>query len=679
MNNIDNDFLFHWDNQHMVSMAKTIIDKSVETNNLIANHKIKNDNDIKKILSLLADDITVCQSLHSICSFLMYISNSPNKSIIKAENMITQHENNLNANVNIYNKLLELQKQNLNDDDKYFVNELVRCYKKSGIELSDKNKILLQKLDKEIDATKTSIINHIYQSENKMMHIPYDKLSGMPLHIINTFENIDCDNVKIKLNSYNYNLCMTHIKKKKVRKEIDTLYTNHKYNNILEQVAKLIVYRDKHDRLLSFKNHSDYVLSNKMCNDSEYVQTFLRNLYDKFDNNINHYDVNNHIEQLKCEYGINDEMVKEYFAVGDVIDKIIKMYELMFSVKFTKLNGCSRWTNDMTIYHIQNDKVDGYLYLDLFMRDGKPKDIRCFVMQSQCMYPYASTKYIKPIITLGASFNKFKNNLCLLSYDDVIAIFHEFGHVMHHLFGKTKYIIFSGMSVEDDFIEMPSQMLEMLCYEPYIVKYLSGHYCKKDKMADMLINKIIKLKTVENELNYKKHILISNFDQIVHSSATFTKLCETSLKDNQIDKINVAFKLLYGELCKDKKASLPYEFIQLLCNSDSQHYGFLWSKMMAIDLYNAHIKDKHIDGSVGKKIVECIYQYGGMKKGLDMYGLYMNDGNDNNNMITSSDKKYYKSSSSDHKPVIKYKPVIKHHEQYDTATNNFSEIFEEPN
>jgi Zn-dependent oligopeptidase len=111
-----------------------------------------------------------------------------------------------------------------------------------------------------------------------MFEIEYDNLNGMPLHIINTFENIDTDNVKIKLNKSNYDLCMTYIHDSKVRSRIERTYSKNKYKHIMKQITELILLRDKKSKLLSYANHNEYILSSQMCKSTEQVQQFLGKL-----------------------------------------------------------------------------------------------------------------------------------------------------------------------------------------------------------------------------------------------------------------------------------------------------------------------------------------------------------------------------------------------------------------
>lgn len=728
MNTLDNDFIFHWNNynnSNIISITKTVIEKSLETNNIIMNYKIGNKLDVKKIIHLLADDITMCQSLHSICSFLQHttnnstnntdtqtsitsitstISNNPNsqRSIIKAEILLSNHENYLNSEVRIYNKLLEIRqyKNKLSGEDLQFIDKLIMCYKKSGIELSQNDKNLLQKIDKEIDTTTSLIIKHALTSDNLVINISYDHLSGMPLHIINTFENIDCDNVKIKLNRENYNLCMSYINNVKIRKGISEKYSTHKYEKIINHMAKLVVLKDKHDKLLSYNNHSEYMLSNQMCKDTEQVQLFLNKLLKKVNvvnkTKQNIWDSQYQITQWKLLNGFSNDIVKEYFEINDIIVKIIKLYELIFSIKFVKLNNVAIWCDNLMVFSIyHNNNLKGYLYLDLFNREGKYKQIRCYCLQSACMYPVASGKYIKPIVALCASFDKFMNGKSLLNYDEVVSIFHEFGHVLHHIFGKTKYVIFSGVNVEDDFIETPAQLMELLCYEPFIIKYLSDHYCKKEKLSENLINKIIMLNDLENNLSYKKDILISYFDQVIYSSTNFITLCENALVKNKTEQIQPAFEMLYnklyGELLADKtNILLPNEITQIICDSGGQYYNLLWSKMLAIDLYNENIKGKYIDGSIGTKIIDCIFKFGGTKTAFEMCALYigkpLNEPTyvESDNITKNSEEKIYETyDNSIYKQTNNVKKYTnKENDNNDndcveSVSNNFCEIIDE--
>ncbi len=100
----------------------------------------------------------------------------------------------------------------------------------------------------------------------------------------------------------------------------------------------------------------------------------------------------------------------------------------------------------------------------------------------------------------------------LLSHNEIVSLFHEFGHVMHNIFGKTKYSIFSGTNVEFDFVETPAQILENLCWNKSILKKLSSHYKTGNVLPDNIIEKMIKVKGLNIGLSYKHNIMIAIYD-----------------------------------------------------------------------------------------------------------------------------------------------------------------------
>lgn len=695
MTNIDNDFIFHWNNTNILQLTKIIIDKSNKNNDAIAKYNIINKNDVNEVLCLLADDITICESLHTMCDFLLFIdSNNKNyKDILKAKSLLSHHECVVGSRKDIYDKLIIIKNNgNLAIEDIQFVDKLINCYEKDGIKLNDNDKKVLHKVEKEIMNTKMLINDNINEYENIQIKIPYDDLDGMPLHIINSFENIDADNIKINLNKTNHELCLTYIKNINIRKLVDYNYSLNK-NDVMEHIAKLIVLHDKHAKILGYNNHCEYILENKMCNKSDQIQLFLKkslNKINKLNNDINtkiwdHYYYTN---LWKYENGYNDDLVKVYFEINSVVDKLIKLYELLFSIKFIKLNNVDKWNNDLIVFSIcdKNNNNLGYLYLDLYKRNGKINNTRCVCLQSACMYPLSLNKYIKPIIVLCMSFDKFTNGKTLLTYDDVTELFYEFGFVMHHIFGKTKYVIFSGTNVEPDFVEIPAEMLKLLSYEPYIIKYMSEHYCKKDKMSDTLINKIIQLKNLKNNLGYKKNIIMASMDQIIYSSASFVKFCETSLFENSKDIIEPGFKMLYKQLFKEivgkcnKNMYLPYDFCQIITNFDTQYYNILWSKMIAIDIFNVNIKNKEINANIGTRIIDCIYKYGGTKSGIDMYALYRGNVivlNDENIIINKTIKNNKHKKTNKIEKIKKIKKNKNNDNVVDSASNYFCEIVDE--
>ncbi|ARF09685.1 peptidase [Indivirus ILV1] len=636
--------ILNWniDPNELIKLTETIIKNSKETNDKFTD------------LETLANDINELQTFHSVCGFLQYASpnNQIRKASVKCDLMLTQYINELDLREDIYTKLLEIKKTKLNTDDSFFVDKLILNYERNGINLDKDKRELLLKIKHEISKLENGIANYICQIEKNTINLSKDQVIGIPENILTTF--IFEDNMyKIRANKNNYNICMKYISSEKVRETIEAYYSNLCSGTLMNYIAKLIVLRDKHAKMLSYKCHSDYKAFIQMVKNSNNVKNFMGELLTKlnfryvreldtlkkFNNGkqLSTHDIQYYITKWKQEYGINDNKLKEYFEFNNTISEIFKIYEKLFSITFVKLNNKNTWHPDVALYAVRNknQKLIGHLYLDVFSRDSKYKQTRCF-----CLKPAILIGQIPAVVLMSSVGinNKSGNNATLINFQDVISLFHEMAHVMHHIFGKTKYIIFSGLNVEVDFVETPAQILDLLCWEKNIIRQLSHHYQTGECLDDEIINKLVKLKNIDIGLHYKKHILISLFDQMIYSSQQIVDSIEGILKTGKIDEINKIMTNLYKQLnneimidnIKNQKYKInlnnqigvPYEWINTFLGSDAQYYCSIWSRVLSADVYNEKIKG-NISSNIGDELVEHIFQYGGTKPGYEMICNYM--------------------------------------------------------
>lgn len=712
--------------EDIMNKTDLLIKKSTNINNDIANFKVNSDNDIYRIFELLSDDINSFQSFHSICGFLQYLS--PNEKIrnacFMADLSLSKYLNELNLREDIYNKLLEIKnyilKHNImSNEDMIFIDKIIINYERQGIKLSNEHRDLLLKINHEISKFENVIIKFISRIENSPVNITHGEMTGIPNLILNMFKT-----QQPVLNKTNYNIFMKYIDNPDVRKRIESEYSN-RYNEIINYICKLVALREKHAKILSYSNYSDYTSEINMTKHSENIKNFLNELLNKLDkrytkeidtlnkiaskygnDDLNSWDIQYYITKWKQDYGVNEQMIREYFEFPQVLLQIFKIYEKIFNIKFkkVKIDPNSVWDNSVVLYVIiQNEQKVGYLYLDTNPRKGKYRQTRCFCLQPSCMYPYSSKKYRIPVIVLSSYIDNK-----LLPFLDVITFFHEMGHVMHYIFGKTKYIILSGINVENDFVETPAQLLDLLCWEKTIIKQLSCHYKTKQQLSDEVIDKIIKLKSLDLALYYKRHIMIALLDQVIYSSDKFIDMCEKLLKEDDgqglTNLLTGIYHQLHGEIMtdlnKDKRYTinlntnilLPVELIHNLCSNDAQYYCSIWSRVLSSDMYNEKIKGKELNSTIGYDLIDNIMKYGGTKPAYEMICNYMKrkpaiDGFINmHDLDADIEHSYYLTTDqikTPHTKLNKQINKIKNDSEQivqdydvDTATNRFSEVYE---
>ena len=182
------------------------------------------------------------------------------------------------------------------------------------------------------------------------------------------------------------------------------------------------------------------------------------------------------------------------------------------------------WHEDVKIFSVWDDEGEGgsfvgYLYLDLHPRPGKYGHAANFSLQPGFLYPNGTRRY--PATALVCNFSKpTETKPSLLKHDEVVTLFHELGHGIHDLAGRTKYSRFHGTSVVRDFVEAPSQMLENWCWTPSQLKFLSKHYLTGEKISDDLIEKQIRVKHVNDALFNLRQLHFGIFDMTIHTPKT---------------------------------------------------------------------------------------------------------------------------------------------------------------
>ncbi|HUT86334.1 MAG TPA: M3 family metallopeptidase, partial [Elusimicrobiales bacterium] len=302
---------------------------------------------------------------------------------------------------------------------------------------------------------------------------------------------------------------------------------------ILEKVVAL---RSKLAKLLGYKTYADYALKSKMAKTTKNAMDFVSGLTtklkikaamddDKFlkvkremtgDNlavTLNEWDWGYYADQYKKK-SLNVDMakVREYFPTYQTIRKSLDMFGRLFGVKFEKAN-IPLPHPDVLAYRVkENGKVTGYLYMDLFARDGKYTHAQCEHMISYRRLEDGS--YQKPVAFLMFTVDKTTVDL-----EEISSFYHEFGHAIHGLFSKSPYGYYGrSFYAAHDFIEVPSMMSENWLTSPQVVKYLSGHYKTGKQLSDAMIQRVMEAQQIGIGHSYQWFATQDMFDLVIHTS-----------------------------------------------------------------------------------------------------------------------------------------------------------------
>jgi len=267
------------------------------------------------------------------------------------------------------------------------------------------------------------------------------------------------------------------------------------------------------------------------------------------------------------------------------------------------------WHEDVELYAVhdsQSNELIGHFYLDLFPREGKYGHAACFGLQPGCLSPDRTRQ--TAVAAMVANFTKpTADKPSLLTHDEVETYFHEFGHVMHQICSKADYAQFAGTSVERDFVEAPSQMLENWCYEKTPLTMLSKHLKTGETLPDSLIEKLSKTRMANTGLLTKRQILLATFDQTIH---TMPKANTAAIWEQLAEKIS-GIPMTPG-------TNFAASFGHLGGGYDARYFGYLWSEVYSMDMFFSLFKGKELDTAAGKRYRDCILVPGGTLDGDEM-------------------------------------------------------------
>lgn len=366
-----------------------------------------------------------------------------------------------------------------------------------------------------------------------------------------------------------------------------------KVNENVPLFRETILLRDEAARLLGYPDHATFRLEDKMAKKPSTVNDFLSDLRSrltegghneikvlkemkrndieskgkKFEDRYYLWDHRFYSRMMEeKDYSLDQKVISEYFPLRNTIDGMLRIFEELFGLVFVEVVGTDRddlaggkgsdivWQQDVQLFSVWDDEGEGggfvgYLYLDLFPRDGKYGHAANFNLQPGFIKEDGSRRY--PATALVCNFSKpTPKKPSLLRHDEVTTLFHELGHGIHDLVGRCKYSRFHGTNTVGDFVEAPSQMLENWCWTPSQLKSLSRHYSTLSdeyrktweassnttsspprEIPDDLIEKLIKTKNLNGNLFNLRQLHFGIFDMTVHKPTSHEALEQIKMSE----------------------------------------------------------------------------------------------------------------------------------------------------
>jgi len=562
---------------------------------------------------------------------------SPNKELrdasVAADKKLSEFDVELSMRQDVFDSFVAVEKlpafESLKPEAKRFVERVIKVGKRNGLHLSSEIQGKIKEIKKRMSDLSIDFGNNLNE-ENTVLEFTETDLAGLPEDFLKGLEKGSDGKLKVSLKYPHYFPCMKKARNPETRRIMETAFNSRCMAENSKILEELVCLRDEKAKVLEYQSHAHFVLEMRMAKKPEAVSEFLISLAKKLqtlkkeeldlfleykreecekhgypnDEKVNNWDLRyfmNMVEEKK--YAVDHQKLKEYFPMSVVTSGLLQIYQDLLGLVFTQVQTKDVWHEDVTLYSVQDKEskeIIGYFYLDLHPREGKYGHAACFGLQPGCVSPDGTRQ--KAVAAMVANFTKpTADQPSLLGHDEVETYFHEFGHVMHQICALADFAMFSGTSVERDFVEAPSQMLENWVWEREPLQRMSSHYKDQSAIPEDLLNKLTLSRTANAGVFNLRQITLGTFDQRIHTRS-------------QADTAAV-----YSETCSEilgipatKGTNMAATFGHLGGGYDAQYYGYMWSEVFCMDMFASVFKrDGIMNPEVGGKYRRCILQPGG--------------------------------------------------------------------
>lgn len=514
-------------------------------------------------------------------------------------------------------------KENLTAEQRYFIAEAMKDFKHSGLDLPADKRERIKELEKELTDLSTQFELNI-SNENRTIAVTAQELAGIDQEFINGLKKNEQGLYLLGTDYPTHGEIMKHCSVRETRKKMFDLFANRAYPANIEILEKIIAKRDELAKIIGFESYAAYSINQEMAATVGRVDDFLQTLLDKSASK-QQQEFNDLTKELpegvtlsadgkmypydrgfvgewyrKKHYDVDDRKVAEYFPMEKTVAGLLKIYEQFMGLTFEPVTVSGLWDKDVQVVHVIRNATNqslGYLMLDMYPRPGK--------------YTHACHMTIVPAHKGGdmpalsmviANFPKSTaTKPSLLKLSDVQTYFHEFGHALHAMLGQTDLYSAAGTSVKRDFVEMPSQMLEEWLSDREILKQLSSHYVTGESLPDAVIDKLLALKNFSSGDFLQRQAFLSILSLEYYKPGAqkdTTKIMQDltkKIRTNAVFEPNDHFQAAFGHL--------P--------GYGARYYGYMWSKVFALDLFYKIKEHGLLDPVIGAKYVDTILVPGG--------------------------------------------------------------------
>ena len=561
--------------------------------------------------------------------------------------LLSEFSNDITLNEALFKRIKTVYDQkdslDLTIEQHTLLDKKYKSFSRNGANLNDDKKKRLREIDSELSKLKLNFGENILAETNKYeKHLTNENdLDGLPEGekeaAAQMAKSKDKEGWVITLDYPSYIPFMKYAKNRELRKELSLAFGSKAFHgdelDNQENVLKIANLRFERANLLGYKTHAHFVLEERMAETPEKVHKFLNELLEKakpaagkefaqledFAKELDHidrlekWDGSYYSEKLKQKlFNLDDEKLKPYFKLENVISGVFKIAEKLFDLRFEEVTDIDKYNEEVKTYKVYDTSNNfiSVFYADFHPRKGKRGGAWMTSYKSQYQ---RNGENVRPHISNVCNFTRSTpSKPSLLTFNEVTTLFHEFGHGLHGMLANTTYPSLSGTSVFWDFVELPSQVMENWCYEKEALELFATHYETGEVIPMELVQKIKESATFQEGMQTLRQLSFGLLDMSWHG---IDPTGITNVKQHETE----AFKgtTLYPDT---PETCMSTAFAHIFQGGySSGYYSYKWAEVLDADAF-AYFKEKGIfNKEVATKFKDNVLSKGGTENPMVLY------------------------------------------------------------
>ena len=538
----------------------------------------------------------------------------------------------------------------LTEAQKKVIENALRDFTLSGIGLSAEKKQRYGEIQSELSDLSSQFANNTLDATQAWFkHVANEAdLAGLPddakLAAAEEAQSRNLEGWVFTLEFPSYIAVMTYADSRALREELYSAYctrasdqgpTAGQFDNSAN-IEHTLALKHELAQLLDFANAAEESLATKMAQSTGQVVDFLQDLAKRAkpqaeadlaelkafmakefkQTELAAWDLAYYAEKFKqAKYAISDEELRPYFPEPKVISGLFSVLNKLFGITVKRREGVDVWHPDVSFYDIfdQDNQLRGSFYLDLYARAQKRGGAWMDVCQGRRIKADGSVQ--TPVAYLTCNFNKpIGGKPALFTHDEVVTLFHEFGHGLHHMLTKVDAAAVAGINgVPWDAVELPSQFLENWCWQPEALAIISGHYETGEPLPQVMLDKMLAAKNFQSAMFLVRQLEFALFDFRLHAEYD-------PASGGRVQQILDQVRSEVSVMIPPRFNRFQHGFSHIFAGGyGAGYYSYLWAEVLSADAFSRFEEDGVFNANTGRDFLNWILERGGSAEPMALF------------------------------------------------------------